>query len=460
MCVFEAISPYLWSYLGIAFALGFNFGFQRLLRHELLFPTNSSSQHTSTAVKEDVFSNAVTEEDRNPVESTKQRTNANDTRSPMAKAFSNLELFVSTFPGKPMPIREDEDVNGFTELKETFIRTLQFFWPRESLKLTAILDESTYSNDEERDGLVANFTSLFADDVPVNLKLNPRTNVTLYGTGWYIQQLVMLWADNFTNAEYIGFVDDDTVISSAVHPYDLFDEEGRPRVIAKAAEEGVKAWAESSTFAFKRTSKVYAMTYFPVIVKREHLAMMRNEIMAKHPEYSTFDDFYTALIHRGVNKTELTELSQFCIIMDYLYESHREEYSWHFETTKRIANSSAEMYEPFPRIAIHGSYLFVAVNRLRAARKLAGRRKEISEIMREGYCYSLPSWNNTEINARRCGKYNVDAGIHARGEWKFEQYASPWLVNANATLAHAQRREHRDADHVWDDEEVKKIFGL
>ena len=387
-------------------------------------------------------------------------------QSPRVKAFSDLEIFISTFPGKMTPFQEDEVIYGFEELKQTLVRTLEFFWPRDKLKVTAILDESSYSNDQEREVVSTALKSLFADNVSVNLKINPLTNTTLYGTGWYIQQLVMMWADNFTDAEYIGFVDDDTVISSAVQPYDLFDKEGRPRVIARAAADGVKDWIESSNYSFKRKSKVYTMTYFPVVVKREHLAMMREEIMAKNPEYSTFDEFFVALAHRGNNKTELTELSQFCIIIDYLYEFHSDKYSWHFETSRYIENATVEMYEPFPRIAIHGSYLFMGVKRLRAGRTLAGRRREMSEIMRQGYCYSLPSWNNTEINTQRCRKYNVDGDMHVRGEWKFEQYTSFWFSNrTKVALAHAQRKEHRREeqefpDHIWDEDEVKSLFGF
>ena len=385
-----------------------------------------------------------------------------DSDSPMARAFSKLEIFVSTFPGKMTPYQENETISGFEELKQTLIPTLQFFWPHDKLKVTAILDESTYSNDHEKDVMSTALKSLFSDKVPVNMKFNPLTNMTLYRSGWHLQQLVMMWADNFTEAEYIGFVDDDTIITSAVKPYDIFDEKGRPRVIAKAAADGVKDWNESSEISHKRKPKVYAMTYFPVVVKREHFAMMRKQIMAKNPEHSSFNDFFVALANRDSHRSD--NLSQFGIIMDYLYESHREEYSWHFETSRGIENATAEMYTPFPRIAIHGSYLFHNVQRLREANTLAGRRRVISEIMREGYCHSLPSWNNTEVNDRRCKKYNVDDpdNIHIRGEWKFEQSASYWLTNnkTKAALAHYQRKKQHDISHIWDEDEVENLFGF
>jgi hypothetical protein len=49
---------------------------------------------------------------------------------PMERSFSNLELFFSSFPGDH-ELKDDDTINGFTELRETFIRSLQFFWPRD-----------------------------------------------------------------------------------------------------------------------------------------------------------------------------------------------------------------------------------------------------------------------------------------------------------------------------------------
>jgi hypothetical protein len=84
----------------------------------------------------------------------------NNRDSPMDMSFSNLELFVSAFPGQD-DLKDEDAINGFTELRETFIRSLQFFWPRDYIRITAVLDDTTYSNDQERDGLVARFKSLF-----------------------------------------------------------------------------------------------------------------------------------------------------------------------------------------------------------------------------------------------------------------------------------------------------------
>jgi hypothetical protein len=183
-------------------------------------------------------------------------------------AFSKLELFLSTFPGNP---EDSVNVNGFAEVQSTLVRSLEFFWPRDNLRMTVALDNTVYSNEPELRGMTSRVKSLFAEDVQeqVSVVYNPRTNKTLYGTGWYIQQLIMFWADNFTSSDYIGFVDDDTLFTRAVNALELFDERGRPRVIAKQ-QYGNPDWYLATEYAFQRKPLIDAMAYFPVIIKREH----------------------------------------------------------------------------------------------------------------------------------------------------------------------------------------------
>ena len=82
--------------------------------------------------------------------------------------------------------------------------------------------------------------------------------------------------------------------------------------------------------------------------------------------------------------------------------------------------------------------------------------------MKEGYCYSLPSWNSTTLDGYRCKSYGVDKGIHVRGEWRFEQDGSKWLDlnRTKVSQAHARRKANRGVDHIWDKSEVEKIFGF
>ena len=376
------------------------------------------------------------------------------------EAFSKLELLLPMFPGTPNP-KDDENIDGFVEMKETFVRSLQFFWPRDKFKFTGVLDDTAYSNDQERDDLITRFKSYFSDDLAkkVSVKFNPFNNPNL--RGWHIQQLIQLWVDNYTDSEYIGYVDDDTLFSSAVYPYDLFDENGRPRIIVRAADDPNNpdpGFLVAPEIMFKKQARFYSMVNFPVIVKREHVMKMREVAMANHPEYSCFDDLFLFLITQSVGQS----ISQFCILIEYLYENHREEYSWHLEMSeeKQIEFSTPEMYEPFPRISMHGNYIAdLDSSEIRYFRTLGGRRAGMAQFMMEGYCYSLLSWNNTNRNADRCKKYGIDDGIHVRGEWKFEWTLSPWLTHEDVSLAHTKRRQHHLTDHIWDEVELNNIFA-
>ena len=66
---------------------------------------------------------------------------------------------------------------------------------------------------------------------------------------------------------------------------------------------------------------------------------MREYIMTIHKgKYSCLDEFYTAMAHRNPDDpTELTELSQFYWMMEYVYHHHHDEYDWHVEAQNPTA---------------------------------------------------------------------------------------------------------------------------
>lgn len=381
-------------------------------------------------------------------------------------SFSKLQLFLSAFPGSGP---EDENINGFGELRETFLRTLQFFWtPDIHWNLTVVLDEP--ANPEHRGNLTEQVYSLFNNPEDardwVSVAFNPLTNQSLYGHGWYIQQLIMLWADNFTNAEYIGFVDDDTIITKAVEPIDIFDEGGRPRALVKPADEAMENfpwfanWRESVGLALGRPSLVHSMVSFPLVVKADHLRQLREEMLSVHSWASSFAEVFSKLIYRGENGTKLEQICQFCIIMDYLFDKHRDEYRWHIENTRRANTRRATATTfPLPRVAQHFGYLYKDEQLQVKASTRAGRRELLSEMMKEGYCYSLPLTNMTAMDQDRCKEFDLQNDIFLKGEWSFEYTMSEWL-KANATeveLAHKRRAEHNKIRR-WDEVALKELF--
>jgi hypothetical protein len=195
-----------------------------------------------------------------------------------------------------------------------------------------------------------------------------------------------------------------------------------------------------------------------VIVKREHFREMREAILKMHPEYSCFDEFFVAFIHRGTGG-KLSSLCQFCLLMDYAFETHRDEYDWHFETYEAIESILSgemfepEMFKPVPRVAIHASYMF------RGKKTVAGRRRVVSNKMREGYCYSLPSWNASDLTTRRCGQYHINENVYDGGQWKFEGQLSSWTRNMTEVRAAHAKRMDLNVEHLWDENELKRLFS-
>jgi hypothetical protein len=128
----------------------------------------------------------------------------------------------------------------------------------------------------------------------------------LFKGGWTIQQLIILWANNFTSSDFIGFLDDDTLFSKA-HPYDIFDSQGRPRAIVRHPNgiENLKAfghvreWYRETEHMFARPACVNGMTNFPVVIRREHLPEIRQAMLDQHPEFASFDDLFISMVRHG-----------------------------------------------------------------------------------------------------------------------------------------------------------------
>ena len=395
-------------------------------------------------------------------------------------AFSKLQLFVPGFPG------------GFEELEHTMIRSLQFFWPSlDQLNITVVLDDTVYKTKDERQSMTHMVHSFFRPDVTVTVKYNPRSNRRLFRGGWNIQQLIMFWADNFTDAEYIGFLDDDTLFSKAVLPDDLFDEEGRPRVLAlyptaSSFTELVYTWHQASFWALGHPSLVIAMSYFPIIVRRNHLREIREAMLRQHPEYPCFDDLFAAMIRK-----EFTFYSQFVIMFDYIWLHHRDEYDWHFARDgpggeyldgyphdfdghgsdkergiSSIATGSldelgitADMRQPFPRATVHAGYVKGGRNRAYSVRQAL-----VDEILALGYCFSQPLdvtlRDATFLNY--CQHYypDIETNINERCQWTFE-FNTYWVPYdfEGVQLAHVERMQ-RNVPRLWDHDEVRTVLKV
>ena len=372
--------------------------------------------------------------------------------------WPELQLFLPDFPG---------GVEG--DLKNLLGVSAKFFWPTERMNVLFAFDASI-EQAETIDGR-STWAKYVFDLFPTNseqlaLVYQPRSESEL-GPGHDIQQLVMFWADNFTDAEYVGFIDDDAAISAAVHEHDLFDEQGRARLIVRhqptaSVEVDKKGGALFWLTLVPRRTKwslgfpevLRAMNYFPVVIKTAHLKLIREFMMKTHPEFQTFDQLFATL--------RTAAYSQFNIMANYLWMHHREEYSWHFQPTGTHTEGVAkgkgdgsraegtpqelgiteEMLLPIPRIAYHFNY-----------QRLPRREDPLLWSLLRGYCVSQ-SLKQEEYDRKRCG---------APENWKMnEEFQYCFEMNC---WQHPKRDElyegwkKRNCARSWDEKKLEEIFG-
>ena len=77
-----------------------------------------------------------------------------------------------------------------------------------------------------------------------------------------------------TTAEYVGFIDTDTLWSSLVTPESLF-ENGKAVVLPRIGKHSWKCWADVTDFMLGYKEVPQCMSYFPVMIKVAHIIELR-----------------------------------------------------------------------------------------------------------------------------------------------------------------------------------------
>ncbi|XP_075255163.1 uncharacterized protein LOC142347892 isoform X2 [Convolutriloba macropyga] len=372
------------------------------------------------------------------------------------KKWPDLMLFAPVHP------------NGGVELNNLLLRSLKLFWPKNNLKLLFLVD-----GDEpvgRRDTFVKRLQQSMANYTKsIEVKFNFIPKEVYLSRGHDRQQLIMLWADNFTNADYIGFIDDDTLFTNHVLLEDIFDEKGRPHVWGRSNKDHVvtpywpigthnweiywgeveetSRWTDNSSMEVMRT-----MNYFPVVVKTCHLKVVRDNILKHHPQFKYFDDFFK----RGIREKKRS-YSQFNIMHQHLWKLKKDEYNWHLEGTsakddhfKLVGGVTDEMTFPKPRCSLHYNY---DIRKFRVP-------KFDEDVLKRGFCYSLTKWDFDGEYGRVCEKagygWAVVSTIPNTDQWKFEEL--DWRWDNRTVEAHKKRFAINRIRLDWNEQELEKLF--
>ncbi|XP_075254814.1 uncharacterized protein LOC142346189 [Convolutriloba macropyga] len=359
--------------------------------------------------------------------------------------WPDLMLFVPAFPGG------EHDLNNY------LLRSLKFFWPKSYLRLMVVLDGELKRSMRDRFARrIKNSMKEYSNSTQVVFNYIPKE--VYNGVGHDRQQLIMFWADNFTNAEYVGFLDDDSMVTNYVLYEDLFDQQGRPHVMGRSPQSdnigwqkasNTTRWTDNSSAEIMRT-----MNYFPVIVKTSHLKVVRESVLKHLPQFSDFDDFY----RRGVIEAN-RKYSQFNIIHQHLWKLKKDEYNWHLQPLfaedyhfKMMKRVTEEMTNPKPRCVLHVTS--------------DGRQNSsyyVEDVFQQGFCYSL---SKAEFDAggeysQLCNNagysWDVVSNVPNTNQWVFDWLDWRW---DNRTIESNRKRVTMNrARPDWNEKEVKRIFA-
>ncbi|KAL3873070.1 hypothetical protein ACJMK2_036229 [Sinanodonta woodiana] len=284
----------------------------------------------------------------------------------------------------------------FKKYYNYLIPSMRYFWPG-NVSIVIVLDAE---NAEDRK-LGQILTNKYP--YPRVEYQDPIDSRIYHGKGHERMQRDFFYPETKVNKTYVGFLDTDTVFVTRVTP-DLLFEDGKPIIIANYGEPGSSFWNRAS----RTTAKIYkakeimrCMSYFPVIIKVEHVVEVRKYLEKLHRK--PFDEVFRQFSGNGI--------SQFNIICQYLWNFHRDEYKFYFH----VISSTPGKWDGKGSVPERESVEFYKTN-FTAAQKVPKTRASIHyryhpkwedfntyrNIVKKGICYS----GGFNICPEKCKDFN------------------------------------------------------
>lgn len=188
------------------------------------------------------------------------------------------------------------------------------------------------------------------------------------------QQYYQMVSDGVTTAEYVGFVDTDTLLLNPILPEHLFDSMARPHVIGfvgcpYATGPHYRMWGDvpaATQAGMKMPYVARGMANFPFIMRRTHLADMRQWLLMQNGiANSTLNDFKAWFVENARSE----HFEQFGYMIAYMFYQQRAAYAWHFQEVNqqhdvkgqiKVAElqrmTLPEEWAVWPRVMVHASY--------------------------------------------------------------------------------------------------------
>lgn len=251
----------------------------------------------------------------------------------------------------------------------------------------------------------------------------------------------------------MGFVDTDTFFFTFVDREDIF-EDGKPVINGRIGKHQGDFWEgvpTSSQWLMKGLEEpMRCMSYFPVVIKRQHLQDLRNFVERAHgkPFNEVFKEY-----------SENLKFSQFGAMCSYLWWFKRDEYVWyvhdtdpdwnlkdtykteedHFFTPNASVTDKSifdpQMFTAKPRVAIHSNY---------------HDGEQLPQLALRGYCHSPPFPKANDAHNKMCQQ--IPPSSLLPDMFSFEWMSWHKIYSQESMLKEQSKRHQRIAKctHSWD----------
>ena len=217
-------------------------------------------------------------------------------------------------------------------LETMLFNSLALFWPHPNSEIIIVMDHANRDESYYKDKFSSAAQRILPTNFKWSLKFTNAGNVAKLKFDWH-KQLPKFWADNYTNSEYIGIVDTDTLFVTPVMLSDLFINKNPiiRGMYGCPSYPLVTEWEINVGEILGLEYIANFMDYFPVIVRRRDFAKIRNYIV----QYNNLDYF------DQVFKNVSTHYSEFTLFGNYLWHFEHENYHWTLEMSTQKCNQSA-----------------------------------------------------------------------------------------------------------------------
>ena len=236
---------------------------------------------------------------------------------------NDLELYLRMTTANPI----------FTKLyKSVLVQSMSYFWPS-NFSMVVVLDQEKPED------------HTFGDDVITQFPYPRTCFMSVSAVAKYTDkdrmQRDMFYPDKCTSKKFVGYIDTDTMFISRITPEILFAGE-KPIIVGIYGNVSHNFWStvsHSTAKMFKTKEVMRCMSYFPLILKVEHVVKLR-EYLAKLHNMS-----FEEVLH----SVRARYISQFNIMCQYVWMFHRDEYKFHLQLQPTVVPNVSSEYRESPK---------------------------------------------------------------------------------------------------------------